>query len=95
MADAEDADAATSKPVESSEVEMEMEAEAEVETDVKEEDAAEGKSDNGDSGAAETNGDEPAVSVEQYKALKNITDILNNHKIKIKGDESVHSILAL
>lgn len=34
-------------------------------------------------------GEEPAVSNDLYKAFRNITEVLTNLKVKIKGDECV------
>lgn len=71
------------EPVESIEVETGVR--------VKDEDAAEDDSGNeADDVAEDAAGGERAVSREQYKALKNIADVLSNFKIKIKN-ESVHS----
>ncbi|KAJ9499363.1 hypothetical protein H2202_004946 [Exophiala xenobiotica] len=79
MADTPTVEPATAVPVQS----------IEVETEVKQEDAAEEKSDD-DGAEAEGNdatGEEASVSNEQYKALRNITETLTNHKIKVKGDD--------
>lgn len=35
----------------------------------------------------DTSASEQGVTLEQYKAFRNICDILTNHKIKIRGDE--------
>jgi hypothetical protein len=87
MADTPTVEPATAVPVQS----------IEVESEVKQEDAAEEKSDV-DGAEAEGNdatGEEPGVSNEQYKALRNITETLTNHKMKLKGDEYVHRIFGL
>jgi len=85
MADTPTVEPATPVPVQS----------IEVETEVKQEDAAEEKCDDDDDDDAEADedgatGEEPGVSNEQYKALRNITETLTNYKIKVKGDEYVH-----
>ncbi|KIW89416.1 uncharacterized protein Z519_10270 [Cladophialophora bantiana CBS 173.52] len=83
MAEAETPSAPVTEPVQS----------IEVEPAVKEEDAADDKSDNEGDGAEEAEDvageeqDEPAVSIEQYKALKNITDVVTNYKIKVKDED--------
>ncbi|KIY03172.1 uncharacterized protein Z520_01639 [Fonsecaea multimorphosa CBS 102226] len=77
------ADAPVTEPVQS----------IEVEPAVKEEDAADDKSDNEGDGAEEAEDaagegqEEPPVSLEQYRALKNITDILTNYKITVKDED--------
>lgn len=54
---------------------------------VKEEEAADDRSDNeADPAEEDTAGDRP-VSNDQYRAFKNIADILTNHKYKAKGEE--------
>ena len=60
----------------------------EVRPEVKEEDGGEDKSDE-DADAPEdyAGGETPAVDNGQYKALKNIAEVLSNLKIKVKGDE--------
>lgn len=61
----------------------------EVVTEIKDEDAGDERSENlnePDAGDDEAAGERP-VSNDQYKALKNITDVLTNHKVKVKGDE--------
>jgi len=78
MAEAQTAQPSTAEPVESIEV-----------GDVKQEDAVEEKSDNEGDAVDENAGDDRAVSNEQYRALRNITEVLTNHTIKIKGDEYV------
>jgi hypothetical protein len=89
MAEAVSAESASAEPAAAAEPVESIENEAE--TVVKEEDAGEEKSENeGDVAEQPNTGEEPAVSNEQYKALKNITEVLANHKMKIKGDESVH-----
>ncbi|KIW27945.1 uncharacterized protein PV07_07640 [Cladophialophora immunda] len=92
MAESETADAPVTEPVES----------IEVEPAVKEEDAADDKSDNEGDGAEEAEEadeadeaedaagegqEEPPVSVDQYRALKNITDIVSNYKTKVKDED--------
>ncbi|KAJ9636172.1 hypothetical protein H2204_005444 [Knufia peltigerae] len=70
------AESATTEPVQS------------IETDLKQEDAAEEKSDeDAEAEEHEVGGDSQGVSSEQYKALRNIAEILTNYKIKVKGDE--------
>lgn len=70
------AESATTEPVQS------------IETDLKQEDAAEEKSDeDAEAEEDEVGGDSQGVSSEQYKALRNIAEILTNYKIKVKGDE--------
>ncbi|KIV82064.1 hypothetical protein PV11_04200 [Exophiala sideris] len=80
MAEAQTAQPSTGEPVESIEVEPDT---------VNQEDAGEDKSDNEAEGD-ETVGDDRAVSNEQYRALRNITEVLTNHKIKIKGDDEYY-----
>lgn len=61
----------------------------EVATEAKDEDAADDKSENlnePDAAEDEAAGERP-VSNDQYKALKHITEVLTNHKLKVKGDE--------
>lgn len=79
MAEAQSAEPSTAEPV----------ASIEVEADVKQEAEGEEKSENEGDEVEENAGDERAVSNEQYRALKNITEVLANHKIKVKGDEYV------
>lgn len=59
----------------------------EVVTEVKDEDPGDEKSDNEPDAAEDDGGGERPVSNDQYKALKNITEVLTNHKVKVKGDE--------
>ena len=59
----------------------------EVATEVKDEDPGDEKSDNEPDAPEDEAGGERPVSNDQYKALKNITEILTNHKVKVKGDE--------
>lgn len=61
----------------------------EVDTSVKVEDAGDEGSENEDAeGEDEMAIDgEAGVNSEQYKALRNITEVLANFKIKIRGDE--------
>ena len=70
-------------------IEGRSEAKPEVETELKEEDAGEDRSDNDADIVEEDTGEEPAVSTDQYKSFKNITEVLTNFKIKVKGDEYV------
>ncbi|OAP65436.1 hypothetical protein AYL99_01408 [Fonsecaea erecta] len=87
MAESETADAPADAPV------NEPVQSIEVEPSVKEEDAADDKSDNDGDGAEEAENppgegqEEPPVSLEQYRALKNITDVLSNYKIKVKDED--------
>jgi len=69
--------------------EVEIEAQPEMRPEVKEEDAGEDKSDNDADAVEHDTGEEPAVSNDQYRAFKNVTEILTNLKVKVKGDEYV------
>lgn len=80
------ADTASATPAAPEPVKPEPVQSIEVKTEIKEEDG-EDKSDHEEDGAEAANGEEPAVTNEQYKALKNITDVLTNYKTKLKGDE--------
>lgn len=53
-----------------------------IETDMKEEDEGEDEAAGSDGDEVDTSG--RPVSTQLYKALKNITDVLTNHKIKVK-----------
>jgi len=84
MADTADADSATPnspQPIQSIEVETEVKAEEGGDDD------AGGSGNDVDEEGGTTAGDEPPVSTEQYKALKNIAEVLTNFKVKVKGDE--------
>ncbi|KIW11041.1 hypothetical protein PV08_10340 [Exophiala spinifera] len=76
MAETPVAESANAEPVQS------------IETDLKQEDVADDKSDE-DAEAEEGEGGEAhqGVSSEQYKALKNIAEILTNYSVKVKGDD--------
>lgn len=59
----------------------------EVVAEIKDEEPADEKSDNEADAHEDEAGGERPVSNDQYKALKSITDILTNYKVKVKGDE--------
>ena len=98
MAEPDTAEPMAAQPVESIEVETAVNDESKVETNeentvnVEDEGAADNKSDEdaeAEEDAAGAGQDGRPVSREQYMALKNITDVLTDHKVKV-GDEYVH-----
>ena len=81
MADDDAVEMKDAPPLESPETESSKPVQS-IETDPKEEDEGDEEAVGSDGDDADNTG--RPVSTQLYKALKNITDILTNHKIKVK-----------